>query len=111
MSKINLFLKIMLIFGVFLIIVSGISYFFLSDYKSNNIDKEMMKRALFCEGKVGFVEYKPICNKFGECTQQILFCDYLNYLREHGYILKDIDINYQKIEKEFNTNFAINVSG
>lgn len=78
---------------------------FLNSMKTDIVDKEMQKRFVFCEDKSGRVPYDFICTKSGECQQQYLWCNYLNYLRTEN-IADMNNLNYKKISKTYKENFA-----
>jgi hypothetical protein len=78
---------------------------YLNSIKTDIVDKEMNKRFIFCEGKSGRIPYDFICSKSGECSQQFLWCDYLNYLRSQN-IADMNNLNYKNINDAYNEHFA-----
>jgi hypothetical protein len=98
-------IKQILIIGVILFLLLCSLLIILNSIKTNVVQKEMQKRFIFCEDKSGRVPYDFICTKSGECQQQYLWCNYLNYLRTQN-IADMNNLNYQDINKAYNENFA-----
>jgi hypothetical protein len=91
--------------GVILFLLLCSLLIILNSIKTNVVQKEMQKRFIFCEGKSGRIPYDFVCKKSGECAQQFLWCEYLNYLRTQN-IADMNNLNYQDINKAYNENFA-----
>jgi len=77
----------------------------LNSMKTTILDKEMEKRFIFCEGKSGRIPYDFICHPSGECEEQFLWCEYLNYLRSQN-IADMNNLNYKNINDAYNQHFA-----
>lgn len=78
----------------------------INSYKENTIDKEMIKRYAFCEGKVGIVSYNWVCNNYGECTKQYLHCDYFNYVNPEINMSEKLKYAYNNKEKIYIMNIS-----
>ena len=97
-------IKVILLVSFVLLIILIVVFSIFQYEKKSVLDKEMTKRILFCDGKTGKVPYDFICHKSGECEQQYLWCDYLNYLRENN-IVETGKYNYQKINQAYSEKF------
>ncbi len=95
--------------GICLLIafISGISFYFLSEYKVNNIDRELSHRLLFCQDKNFVVDYINDCSMTGQCSKIYLDCEYINFLLKHQseftndkgvYDLNKIETLYEKYQ-------------
>jgi len=97
--------QILIVCGVLIVLLFFV-LISINNYKENTIDKEMMKRYLFCEGKVGIVAYNWVCNNYGECTKQYLHCDYFNYVNPDISMEEKLKYAYNNKEKLYMMNLS-----
>ena len=100
--------KVITTIGVVVMILGFIVILLLTNYKQKT-DKELQKRFIFCQDKKGVVFHNFVCSATGECVQQFLQCDFLNYLQNNKIVnLQTID--YEKMTEEFKLRFNVDAN-